>query len=169
MQKELSSTLEDYLEAIYRLERAKRAARVRDIAGYLGVSKSTVSAALKTLAAKRLVEYTPYELIVLTPEGQDKAGTIVMNHHIISHFLQTVLALNRERAEPIACEFEHAVDEVVVERFVCFLAFAQKVAADGPDLFDDFRRFLNEGSEDRACQALVQQYRNRLQSEVEAS
>ncbi len=43
----LSSTLEDYLEAIFRIEKEKRAARVRDISQYLGVAKSTVNAALK--------------------------------------------------------------------------------------------------------------------------
>jgi DNA-binding MarR family transcriptional regulator len=46
----LSSTLEDYLKAIFSLEKKKRTARVRDIAQHMGVSKSTVSAALKSLA-----------------------------------------------------------------------------------------------------------------------
>ena len=52
VQKELSSTLEDYLEAIFRIEKKKRAARVRDIAGRVGVTKSTVNAALKSLATQ---------------------------------------------------------------------------------------------------------------------
>jgi DtxR family Mn-dependent transcriptional regulator len=168
MQKELSSTLEDYLEAIFRIEKKKRAARVRDIASHVGVTKSTVNAALKSLAAKQLVEYEPYELIVLTPEGRDKALAIVMNHHIISRFLQSVLALGRERAERMACELEHAVDREMMERFVCFLAFAEKFAANGSNLMGEFRRFLNEGSEDQTCQALVREYRERIESEVEA-
>jgi len=168
MQKELSSTLEDYLEAIFRIEKKKRAARVRDIASYVGVTKSTVSAALKSLAAKQLVEYEPYELIGLTPKGRDKALTIVMNHYIISHFLQSVLALGQERAERIACELEHAVDWEMMERFVCFLAFAEKFAANGSDLMGEFRRFLNEGSEDQLCQQLIREYREKIESEVEA-
>jgi DtxR family Mn-dependent transcriptional regulator len=168
MQKELSSALEDYLEAIFRIEKKKRAARVRDIASHVGVTKSTVNAALKSLAGKQLVEYEPYELIALTPKGRDKALTIVMNHHIISHFLQSVLALGRERAERIACELEHAVDREMMERFVCFLAFAKKFATDGSDLLGEFRRFLNEGSEDRVCQALVREFREQIESEVEA-
>lgn len=168
MDKELSSTLEDYLEAIFRIEKKKRAARVRDISQHLGVSKSTVSAALKSLASKNLIEYEPYELIVLTPEGRDKAVTIVMNHYIISHFLQSVLALGRQRAERIACEFEHAVDREVMERFVCFLAFVKKSAVDGPDLLDEFQRFLNADSEDRICQDLIKEYRERIESEVES-
>jgi DtxR family Mn-dependent transcriptional regulator len=168
VQKELSSTLEDYLEAIFRIEKKKRAARVRDIAGRVGVTKSTVNAALKSLAAKQLVEYEPYELIVLTPKGREKALTIVMSHYIISHFLQSVLALGRERAERMACELEHAVDRETMERFICFLAFARKFAADGSDLMGEFRRFLNEGVESRLCQALVREYRERIEAEIQA-
>ncbi len=168
MEKELSSTLEDYLEAIFRIEKKKRAARVRDISRDVGVTKSTVSAALKSLAGKQLIEYEPYELIVLTPRGRDKARTIVMKHHIISQFLQRVLALGSQRAERIACTLEHAVDREVTERFVCFLAFAKKYAAEGSDLIDAFRRFLNEGSEDRIWQKLIKDYREKIESEVEA-
>jgi len=167
MQKELSSTLEDYLEAIFRIEKKKRAARVRDIASHVGVTKSTVNAALKSLAAKQLVEYEPYELIALTPKGRDRALAIVMNHYIISHFLQSVLAVDRERAERTACDLEHSVDREMMERFVCFLAFAEKLAANGSDLLGEFRRSLNEGSEQRLCQTLVREYRVRIEAEVE--
>ena len=167
MEEKLSSTLEDYLEAIFRLEKAKRTARVRDIARTVGVSKSTASAALKSLAGKNLIEYEPYEFILLTPEGREKAATIVMNHYIISHFLQSVLALGRERAERVACEFEHAVDQEVIQRFVCFLAFVEKSAEDGIQLLSQFNCFLNQGSEDRICRDLFQEYRERIESELE--
>jgi len=167
MEKKLSSTLEDYLEAIFLIEKEKRTARVRDIARHLGVSKSTVSAALKSLASKKLIEYEPYELIALTPEGHNAAATIVMNHYIISHFLQSVLALSRGTAERIACEFEHAVDQEAIERFACFLAFVKKSAAEGADLLDDFQRFLCEGSQRRICQELINEYRERIDTEPE--
>jgi DtxR family Mn-dependent transcriptional regulator len=166
MEKALSSTLEDYLEAIFRIEKEKRAARVRDIARHVGVSKSTVSAALKSLASRKLIEYEPYELIALTAEGRNRAATIVMNHSIISHFLQNVLALNRDTAERIACEFEHAVDQEAIERFACFLAFARKSAVDGTDLLDDFQRFLRNGSEHRICQELIAEYREKIETDL---
>jgi DtxR family Mn-dependent transcriptional regulator len=166
MKKELSSTMEDYLEAIYRIEKKNRAARVRDISRYVGVTKSTVSAALKSLAGKQLLEYEPYELIVLTPKGREKALTIVLNHHIISHFLQSVLALGRQRAERIACELEHAVDREVMKRFACFLAFVKNFGVQGTDLLEEFRRFLSEGSEDRICEELIAGYREKIESEL---
>ena len=168
MKEKLSSTLEDYLEAIFRLEKSKRTARVRDIAQTVGVSKSTVSAALKSLAGRNLIEYEPYELILLTPEGREKASTIVMNHYIISHFLQSVLALSRERAERIACEFEHAVDQEVIRRFVCFLGFVEKSSAEGIELLGEFKCFLSQGSEEKICRDLFEEYRERIESELES-
>lgn len=166
MDKELSSTLEDYLEAIFRLEKKNRAARVRDIAHHIGVSKSTVSAALKSLAGKRLIDYQPYELIALTPEGRNRAAAIVLNHYIISRFLQDVLALGRQRAERIACEFEHAVDQEAIERFGCFLAFVEKSSAEGADLLDQFKHFIQEGSEAKICRELFREYRKKIEAEL---
>ena len=80
---ELSSTLENYLEAIFRIEKRKRVARVRDISQALGVAKSTVNAALKSLARKGMIDYEPYELVGLTEEGRRRAGDIVASHLII--------------------------------------------------------------------------------------
>lgn len=167
MENKLSSTLEDYLEAIFRLEKKNRTARVRDIAQYVGVSKSTVSAALKSLASKKLIQYEPYEFILLTEEGREKAATIVLNHYIISHFLQSVLALSRERAERIACGFEHAVDQEAIERFVCFLAFIEKPSSAGEQLLREFRLFLNKGSEARICREFFPEYRARIEAEID--
>ena len=65
MVRELSSTLEDYLEAICRLEQEKGFARVRDIARALGVANSTATAALQALSKKGLINYEPYEPVTL--------------------------------------------------------------------------------------------------------
>jgi DtxR family Mn-dependent transcriptional regulator len=165
MQKELSSTLEDYLEAIFRIEKKKRAARVRDIASHLGVAKSTVSAALKSLAGKKLINYEPYELIMLTEKGREKATDIVMSHQIILHFLKDVLALNEERAEHIACRMEHAVDREVIERFVCFLAFINTTGEKRGRWIDEFRRFVRDGSKDKSCKDCIKEYMDAHQSE----
>lgn len=53
----LSASLEDYLEAILSLERVSRVARVSDIAGRLGVSRPSVTGALKSLGARNLVAH----------------------------------------------------------------------------------------------------------------
>lgn len=151
MGEKLSSTLEDYVEAIYRLERDKRTARVRDIAERVGVAKSTVNAALKSLASKGLVEYEPYELIVLTEAGREAAADIVTSHEILRHFLQDVLMLDSEQAEESACKMEHAVDRPVIERFACFLAFVHRNVGVKDSWIDDFRESIRNGPDDQTC------------------
>jgi DtxR family Mn-dependent transcriptional regulator len=166
MQRELSSTLEDYLEAIFRIESRKRAARVRDISNHLGVAKSTVSAALKSLAEKELIDYEPYELAVLTEKGREKALRIVMNHQVLRYFLEDVLVLEEKRAEDIACRMEHAVDREVIERFVCFLAFINNSGQKRKRWIDEFRCFIREGSGGKSCKDCVKEYMDTLQSEI---
>ncbi len=59
----LSASLEDYLEAIFHIEQEKHAARAKDITERLQVSGASVTAALRTLAEKKLINYAPYDLI----------------------------------------------------------------------------------------------------------
>jgi DtxR family transcriptional regulator, Mn-dependent transcriptional regulator len=154
----LSSTLEDYLEAIYRIEGEKRAARVRDICRHLGVAKSTVNAALKSLATKGLVHYAPYELITLTEEGNAEASRIVLNHEVLRHFLQHILLLDSDQAERIACEMEHAVDRTAIERFACFLAFMETAEGRQSEPMGEFHAFLRRARDPQAYQDCIERY-----------
>lgn len=158
MKNELSSTLEDYLEAIFRLENEKRAARVRDISNYLGVAKSTVNAALKSLAAKGLIAYEPYQLIILTEKGKEQASEIVLYHEVMRHFLSDILALDRERAERVACEMEHAVDRDVIERFACFLAFMEDSNGEEGSWIHTFREIVTDKSQKGESHRILKQY-----------
>ena len=52
-EEELSPTLEDYVRAIYRIERKRRAARPKDIRRSQKVANSTVTAALQIISRGR--------------------------------------------------------------------------------------------------------------------
>lgn len=161
---ELSSTLEDYLEAIYDIERKKKVARPRDISKTQNVAKSTVTAALQSLAEKGLINYEPYEVITLTDEGRNGAERIALRRTIIKRFLQDVLRLDPEQADETACRMEHAVDQEGLERFVCFLAFLRHCSPDGTRWLDDFRHFLSSGVDGQSCRQCVEEYMNDLQA-----
>ncbi len=122
---ELSAQSEDYLEAILQLVAQKGIARARDIAKRLSVHKSTVTGALRHLADKGLVNYTPYEASTLTPQGRKIAGEVLRRHKTISAFLRQVLLLQEDVAEGNACRMEHAVDQAVISRLVQFMEFVQ--------------------------------------------
>ena len=121
----LSSTQEDYLEAISRLVALKGAARVRDISSALSVHKSTVTAALRGLSGKKLVNYTPYEVVTLTKRGEKRAHVVERRHRIISRFLTEVLGVEKGQADENACRMEHAIDADVLEGLLSFMTFIE--------------------------------------------
>ena len=165
--KKLSSTLEDYLEAIFRIEKENRAARVKDISNHLGVAKSTVNAALKSLTAKDLIDYKPYQLIMLTKKGRERATEIVIYHEVMRHFLQDILALDGERADYIACEMEHAVDRDVIQRFACFLAFIENLEGKQLSWLKKFHEVAGEIPQGSACAAIIKRYMERIQPKID--
>lgn len=121
----LSASLEDYLETIFLLVQEKRVARVKDIASRLGVQMPSVTGALRSLAAKNLVNHDPYSYITLTPEGEAIARDLVRRHGVLTDFLADFLGLDRKAADRNACEMEHAIEPVVLDRLVEFVEFAQ--------------------------------------------
>ena len=162
MDQDLSPTLEDYLEAIYRIEREQRVARPRDISRAQKVAGSTVTAALQSLAEKGLINYEPYELITLTDEGRERAEELTTRHRIIRDFLENVLGLEAERADATACGMEHVIDREALERFICFLAFMRPHSPDGAKWLERFRRFINEGADGLTCKECVEEYMESL-------
>jgi DtxR family Mn-dependent transcriptional regulator len=164
MKADLSPTLEDYIGTIFHLQSEKQYARVRDISKSLDVVKSAVTVALQSLSEKGLVKYTPYEPVILTPEGKKLAEGIVLRRRIIEDFLRNILGIEQDRAVTIACGMEHAIDSEALERFVCFLAFVGNPQKGRPKLLSEFSRFVRNGAKDKTCKECIREYLDGLQS-----
>lgn len=126
----LSSSMEDYLEAIYHLERERRIARVRDIAKRLDVKMSSVTSALKSLGSRGLIRYDPHQFITLTSQGIEKAKEIVRKHEVLTRFFVKVLKIPDDVAEDNACRVEHYLDPEVIEKLVNFVEFFELCPVD---------------------------------------
>ncbi|MFO7976422.1 MAG: metal-dependent transcriptional regulator [Candidatus Hydrogenedentota bacterium] len=167
MEQELTPKLEDYLWAIYYIERKQKVARPKDIVEAKNVASSTVTAALQSLAEKGMINYEPYELITLTKEGREKAEQLAIRHNVVRRFLEDVLGLEAVQAETTTCDMEHALDREVLERFVCFVAFIQRHTDTGVKWLDAFRHFLQEGAGGQSCEQCVKEYMETLQFQDE--
>ncbi|HUS47705.1 MAG TPA: metal-dependent transcriptional regulator [Phycisphaerae bacterium] len=128
--KKLSASLEDYLEAIFQIASKKQAARSIDISRLAHVSKSSVTGALRALADKGLINYAPYDLVTLTPEGKVVAEDVVRRHEVLGDFFVHVLGVDEKQAEAAACKMEHAMSEEILERFVRFVALLETGASE---------------------------------------
>ena len=103
----MSASLEDYLEVIFHLERSNRVARAKDIADQMNVQRASVTGALKALAARGLINYSPYSFVTLTPSGRDIAREVIRRHKVLKEFFVNTLQLGPEDAEANACRIGH--------------------------------------------------------------
>jgi DtxR family Mn-dependent transcriptional regulator len=117
--------MEDYLEAVLSVQREKPVARVGEIAGRLGVSNPTVTAALRTLAEGGFIEHESYGYVQLTPKGRRAAEAVDRRHRLLGGFLRDVLGVPAERAGEEACRIEHHIARDTVERLTRFVEFVE--------------------------------------------
>src|SRR5467141_5251609 len=87
-----------------------RSARLAD---WLGVSRPTVTVALRRMTRDGMVRMNNRKEIELTVAGRRAAESIVRRHRIMERWLTDVLGLDWVTADAEAERLEHAVSEVV--------------------------------------------------------
>ena len=87
--------LEDYLKAIFLLTLGGRVTRVKEISEALGVSRSTVTSALRTLSEKGLVKHEHYGYVELTPRGAELARALYERNKLLHVFLREILGVTK--------------------------------------------------------------------------
>jgi DtxR family Mn-dependent transcriptional regulator len=127
----LSSSLEDYLEAIFLLSWKDGEARVAEIAESLGFSKPSVSEALAHLESKGLIEHEKYRSVRLTPEGRDFAQQVYERHKTLFLFLTRMLGVPSTQAALEACCIEHAISSDTHDRLRQFVVSQMSQMGDG--------------------------------------
>jgi len=148
---ELSSSLEDYIEAILDLQQTHSVARVKDIADLLDVKRSSVTIALRNLSEKGLVNYTPYSVITLTAEGYRTAQAVRDRHDLLKKIFTGVLSIEPTAAESAACKMEHGMNQTVFTKMKLLLEVLDEESELAETLktkiSDKFALFPTEASE----------------------
>lgn len=120
MNRKLSESLEDYLEAIAELIALNGHAHTKEIAQKLNVKMPSVTGALRQLKQMGYIVYNTHYPVQLTPEGVVVAGKVVERHRVLKKFFSDILGLPYDKAYETACRLEHAVDEDTIARFTLF-------------------------------------------------
>lgn len=121
MKVKITSGMENYLETIYVLGELQDTVHVKDIADRLNITMPSVSEAVRRLAEQGLVEFLPYQDIVLTTEGRKIGKEIHSRHHLFMDFLQKILNLPEDLAASEACKLEHVLGVETVEALRVFM------------------------------------------------
>ena len=122
----VSSTAEDYLKAVLKLEDMKEKASTSKVARRLDVSDGTVTDMLRKLQSAGLLEYTPYYGATLTPRGRAIAVRILRRHRLIELFLHQIMGYGWEQVHDEAERMEHAVSDFFVERIDALMNYPSK-------------------------------------------
>ncbi len=117
----MTSSLEDYLEAVFVLSKQKGSVRITDIAEFLGVSKPSVNRAIKTLTQNGFLFHRAYGDIEITPAGESYAANVLRRHKIIKQFLMNQLGVTEEIAERDACQMEHVMSPITIDKLYEYL------------------------------------------------
>lgn len=127
--KTLSSSMQDYLEAILELAE-KGAVRITDIANKLNIAKASVNQTVSKLKELGLVYQQSYGPVELTEDGRAYANKVKQRHMKLKQFLVEVLGVGHETAEKDACLMEHAVSSQTMDRLTEFLCKNGYMAAE---------------------------------------
>lgn len=83
----LTSSMEDYLEMIYRICTEKSYARVGMLSAKLHVKPSSASKMIFKLSGMGYIKYDRYGIIMLTEKGKEYGKYLLQRHTIIQNFL----------------------------------------------------------------------------------
>lgn len=112
----MSSTVEEYLEAIYRLQERNGAAKTTELARQLKVALGTITNTVESLEKQNLVVHQPYKGVKLTSKGRKIALSVIRRHRLSECLLVDILKLEWGKAHDAACKLEHAfADKELIE------------------------------------------------------
>ncbi|OYT56331.1 MAG: DtxR family transcriptional regulator [Candidatus Hecatellales archaeon ex4484_218] len=103
----VSSTVEEYLKTILRLEEKFEIAKTSVLAEVLKVALGTVTNTVEKLEKQGLVIHEPYKGIKLTEKGRKIALEVLRRHRLSERLLTDLLGVDWSRAHEIACKLEH--------------------------------------------------------------
>ena len=118
-----TSTVEDYVKAIYLLQQDAPTgeATVAGLAATLGVTKGSVTAMVRKLRDAKLANAQRYGGITLTAKGRRLAIDMIRRHRLIEVFLVETLGFDWSEVHVEAERLEHALSAKVIDRLDAFL------------------------------------------------
>lgn len=104
----LSSSLEDYIEAVYVFEKKNGFSRIKEIADFLKVKLPAVNKAVKELGRRGFLTHQKYGYIKLTKKGKSLGQDILKTHNLLVELFK-IFDINDYDSNRYACYIEHII------------------------------------------------------------
>ncbi|MEZ5125176.1 MAG: metal-dependent transcriptional regulator [Thermoleophilia bacterium] len=116
-----TQSTEEYLEAIFKLQRTGHPVTVKQLAADLGISPPSVSEMLRRMCDRGLVAQERSDGIQLTPQGELEGARLVRRHRLSERFLVDYLDMPWDAVHDEACKLEHVLSPEVEKRLAAQL------------------------------------------------
>ncbi|MFH0769441.1 MAG: metal-dependent transcriptional regulator [Chloroflexota bacterium] len=116
-----SERVEEYLEAIYKIQKIETPVSTSALAKDLGVSLPAVTDMLRRLESEGFIEYKPNKGSMLTSTGNERAISIVRRHRLWERFLTDILGVKWDKVHREACRLEHATSPETEKKLASLL------------------------------------------------
>lgn len=120
----LSLVEENYLKAIYHLsEGGREQVSTNAIADAIQTKPASVSDMIQRLDRKGVINYTKYQGVKVTEEGQNAALKVIRKHRLWEVFLVEHLNFSWDEVHEVAEQLEHIKSPLLIERLDAFLGY----------------------------------------------
>ena len=116
----IKESAENYLEAILSIKNARGSVRSIDVANDLGVSKPSVSVAMKNFREEGYVTVDENGFLDLTDKGMEIAKKVYERHQVIASALMA-MGVSEGTAYEDSCRIEHCISEESFEKLKEYL------------------------------------------------
>lgn len=120
---EVTESIEEYTEGVYRLQEELDTVSTGDVAKYMSVTPASATTMLKKLSDLGLVVHTPYQAVRLTERGEALSISLLRKHRLLERLLVDFLELPWDDVHDLACKLEHYLSEDVADRIAKALNF----------------------------------------------
>ncbi len=118
----LSLVEENYLKTIYHLsEGGREQVSTNAIADAINTKPASVSDMIQRLDRKGVINYTKYQGVKVTGEGQEAALKVIRKHRLWEVFLVEHLNFSWDEVHEVAEQLEHIKSPLLIERLDAFL------------------------------------------------
>jgi len=114
LENELSYEAEEYIEAIYKLQKRSGVAKTKELAEELHVVPGSITNTIEHLEKHGLVKHEPYRGVELTAKGESIALDILRRHRLAERLLTDILDAKWSDVHESACKLEHALTKEVI-------------------------------------------------------
>jgi len=115
MTEQVTAVVEEYLEAVYRLQERSGVARTSDIVKALEVAPGTVTNTVERLEKEGYITHEPYRGVKLTERGLKIALQVVRRHRLSERLLTDILHVEWAKVHDAACKLEHGITDEIIK------------------------------------------------------